>query len=130
MVRAFFIDNVASEILHLPISRHGGNDFACWPFTRYGEYYVRSAYNMARSTQFMAGRSKNGFGQCSDRPREERFWKAIRNVKAPNKMKVVLWRFSQDCLPSGAQLARRQIPTTNLCCFCARLESVEQVLLF
>lgn len=129
-VLAFFTDNVASEILLLPISRHGGNDFAYWPFTRYGEYSVRSAYNMARSTQFMAVRSKNGFGQCSDRTREERFWKAIWNVKAPNKMKVVLWRFAHDCLPSGTQLAGRHIPTSDLCCFCARPESVEHALLF
>nr|XP_040244223.1 uncharacterized protein LOC120963597 [Aegilops tauschii subsp. strangulata] len=37
-VRAFFRDDVAAEILRIPISRHGGMDFLRWPFTKYGEY--------------------------------------------------------------------------------------------
>ena len=39
-VRAFFRDDVAAEILRIPISRHGGMDFLRWPFTKYGEYTV------------------------------------------------------------------------------------------
>ena len=45
-------------------------------------------------------------------------------------MKVVLWRFAHDCLPSGAQLQRRHIPDSASCCFCGRLESVEHATLF
>lgn len=51
-------------------------------------------------------------------------------MKASNKMKVTLWRFVQDCLPSGVQLACRQVPDSKLCYFCARPESVEHALLF
>lgn len=102
----FFPDHVASEILCIPISRHGGDDFASWPFTRFGEYSVRSAYNMARSDKFLLSRCKHGYGQSLDRSDEEKFWKSIWKVKAPNKMKVTLWRFAQDRLPSRVQLAR------------------------
>lgn len=45
-------------------------------------------------------------------------------------MKVVLWRLAHDCLPSGVQLQRRHIPTSELCCFCGRSESIEHCLLF
>jgi hypothetical protein len=32
LVHHFFPDNVAAKILQVPISRHGGDDFASWPF--------------------------------------------------------------------------------------------------
>lgn len=129
-VRAFFRDDIAAEILCIPISRHGGVDFASWALTKSGEYSVRSAYNMARSARFLETRSKCGSGLSSNVAGEERSWKAIWSIKAPNKMKVVLWRFAHDCLPSGAQLQRRHVPDAACCCFCGRLESVEHATLF
>jgi hypothetical protein len=110
-VRAFFLGGVADDILQIPINRNGGNDFARWPFTKYGVYSVKSAYNMARTCSFLNERSKSGLGQCSSWLGEEKLWKALWRVKVPNKMKIVLWRLAHDCLPSGDQLRRRQIPT-------------------
>jgi hypothetical protein len=45
-------------------------------------------------------------------------------------MKILLWRFAHDCLPSGHQLCRRQIPASDACLFCNREERVEHTLLF
>lgn len=129
-VHAFFHDDVAEEILQLPISQHGGEDYARWPHTKFGEFSVRSAYNMARCARFQLNQSVNGCGMASDNATVQRSWKAIWSIKAPNKMKVVLWRFTHDCLPSGVQLQRRHIPTSELCCFCGRSESIEHCLLF
>lgn len=107
-VRAFFRDNIASEILCLPINKDGEEDFAR-PLTKYGEYSVRSAYNMARSVRVLESCSTCGTGQCSNR-QEEKSWKAILSIKVPKKMKVALWHFAHDCLPSGAQLQQRHVP--------------------
>lgn len=129
-VRAFFQQDIANEILQLPVCQHGGGDVACWPFTKFGEYSVRSAYNFTRAASFMVSRSYNGRGQSSNSASEERNWKAIWSVTAPNKMKVVLWRLAHDCLPSGVQLLRRQVPTTDACCFCEWMETIEHCMLF
>ena len=59
-------------------------------FTNYGEYTIRSAYNMARLARFLETRSKSGSGLSSNIAVKEKNWKAIWCVKARNKMKVVL----------------------------------------
>jgi hypothetical protein len=35
-VRAFFDEEVANAVLHIPINKRGGNDFLSWPLTKYG----------------------------------------------------------------------------------------------
>ena len=35
-VNAFFSPATAAQILQVPISRHAGDDFVCWPHTRHG----------------------------------------------------------------------------------------------
>jgi hypothetical protein len=45
-------------------------------------------------------------------------------------MKITLWRFTHDCLPSGHQLQHRQVPASPLCIHCSAEERVEHALLF
>ncbi|KAM3230197.1 hypothetical protein ACQJBY_060782 [Aegilops geniculata] len=45
-------------------------------------------------------------------------------------MKIVLWRLAHNCLPSGEQLCRRNVPAPAACAFCGRIESIEHALLF
>ena len=52
-VNTFLCDDIAAEILHIPISRYGGIDFSHWPFTKSGQYTVRSAYNMQGRLDFL-----------------------------------------------------------------------------
>ncbi|XP_073360453.1 uncharacterized protein [Aegilops tauschii subsp. strangulata] len=128
-VRAFFSDEVANDILQIPINLEGGSDFARWPLTRFGEYTVRSVYNMARTSRFLCDRSASGRGLSSNWSMEERMWKKLWKVQAPNKMKIMLWRLAHDCMPSGEQLQRRQVPTRTDCFFCGRPEGIEHALL-
>jgi hypothetical protein len=44
-------------------------------------------------------------------------------------MKIHMWRFAQDCLPSGIQLRKRQVPDTGPCVFCNRTEGLDHALL-
>jgi hypothetical protein len=48
-VHAFFYPNTADQIMQVPISKHAGQDFMCWPHTRHGTFTVSSAYKLARS---------------------------------------------------------------------------------
>jgi hypothetical protein len=62
--------------------------------------------------------------------KNEKDWKAIWKVKAPGKMNIHMWRFAQDCLPSGVQLVKRQIPANGSCIFCGRSEDIAHAMLF
>jgi hypothetical protein len=129
-VNAFFDTETAEKILQVQIDRHGGKDFVYWPLSKHGTYTVRSAYNMARSSNFFLARSSRGRGLTSTYTDDQRSWKAIWKINAPNKMKIHLWRFAHDCLSSGSQLIRRQIPADGACIFCGREEDIEHTLLF
>jgi hypothetical protein len=45
-------------------------------------------------------------------------------------MKITLWRFAHDCLPTDFQLRRGNVPASDACLFCNREERVEHALLF
>jgi hypothetical protein len=61
---------------------------------------------------------------------KENLWKKLWSIKAPGKTKIVLWILEHDCLPSGSQLRRCNIPTSNACLFCNRQESVIHTIVF
>jgi hypothetical protein len=128
-VRAFFHEELADKILGVPISRLGGEDFVSWPFDKHGVYSVKSGYNLAKTSAFFADREAGGKGSSSDLGAETVLWKAVWTIKAPEKMKVVLWRIIHDCLPTGQQLVHRHIPADDCCLFCGQLERVEHLFL-
>jgi hypothetical protein len=74
-------------------------------------------------------RSRQGGGMSSASVNEETQWKTIWKINAPGKMKIHLWRFAHDCLPSGVQLRRRQIPISDSCGFCGWEEDIEHAML-
>jgi hypothetical protein len=131
LIRSIFSENVASKILQVPISRHGGDDFASWPHSRFGQYTVRSAYRLARSDHFATVRSQSGQGLSSASLDDDtKRWKTLWSSRAPGKMKITLWRFAHDCLPCGHQLQKRHVPASPTCVFCNQYETVEHALLF
>ena len=73
--------------------------------------------------------SVNGKGESSDMTKIKRVWKRLWMIKAPAKMKIILWRMAHDCLPTEMQLKHRHIPAPYACCFCGREETVEHALL-
>jgi hypothetical protein len=75
VVRAVFEEDVANQVLQIPINRRVGEDFMSWPHTKFGDYTVRSAYNLARSEKFFLDRSMQGGGASSI---TENFFQATR----------------------------------------------------
>jgi hypothetical protein len=130
LIRTVFDEEVDVKILQVSISHHGGEDFASWPWTRFGNCTVRSAYHLARSERVAVDRSKHGQGSSSVVSDNSRIWKKLWASKAPGKMKITLWRFAHDCLPCGHQLQKRHIPAATTCIYCNKHETVEHALLF
>jgi hypothetical protein len=118
VVRSVFEEDVANLVLEIPISRRGGEDFLSWLLTKYGKYTVRSAYHLARNDKFFLDQSKKGRGSHSAMQDDSAHWKKLWAIKAPGKMKINLWRFAHDCLPSGSQMVRRHIPASAACGVC------------
>ena len=129
-VNTTFSEEVATQVLQIPISKFGESDFASWPHTKNGQYSVRSAYNMARTEEFHKFRSAAKTGRASNTEEEALLWKKLWAITAPGKMKFTLWRFAHDCLPSGQQLVHRHIPASDACVFCGRPEPALHTLLF
>lgn len=129
IVKAVFNDDIAREVLQVPISRHGGEDFVSWPHDKRGLFTVRSAYNLVRSNLFVVAQSSNGRGQHSGANVDSQFWKALWTINAPGKMLIHLWRSVHDCLPTGFQLRRRHVPATEGCIFCGHDDRIEHVFL-
>jgi hypothetical protein len=103
LIRSIFYEDTAAKILRVPIIRLGGEDFVSWPYTHFGVYTVRSAYNLARTDQFRADRNQNGNGSSSVTVGDTKAWKKLWSDKVPGKMKITYWRFAHNCLPSGSQ---------------------------
>ena len=129
-VRFVFVKELADKVLQILISRFDGEDFVCWPHNKLGVFSVRSAYNLARLDQAQVSRSAKWRGMTSDSVSESKFWKALWAIQAPGKMHITLWRFAHDCLSSGAQLCRRQVPASSACIHCSAEERIEHALLF
>jgi hypothetical protein len=129
MVHAFFEPDVASEILKIPIARHGGKDFVSFPHTKHGNYTVRSAYYFALSNKFFQAQGTAAKGNTSYAKAVEKDWKALWRIKAPGKMIIHLWRLVHNCLPSGVELSKIQVSDTGTCVFCDRSEDIVHALL-
>ena len=84
---------------------------------------------MARSAKVHADRSRVSSGSSSGLQDEARIWKKFWATKVHGKMKITMWRFAHDCLPSGMQLHHRGVPEAGDCIFCGQEESVDHALL-
>jgi hypothetical protein len=60
---------------------------------------------------------------------EGKSWKMIWKINASGKMKIHIWRFAQDCIPTGTQMQHHHILVSDACVFCGREEDVEHALL-
>ena len=49
-VRSFFIGEMAAVIQQIPVSKHGGEDFASWPHARFGIYSEHTIWQGRRSS--------------------------------------------------------------------------------
>jgi hypothetical protein len=90
LVRTIFPEDVVTQVLQVPISCHSGEDFASWPYTRFGCYTLGSGCNLGRTDNFSDQRSTKGCGLSSDTDGDSKLWKTLWSAKASVKMKITL----------------------------------------
>ena len=129
LVRICFGPADAECILNIALSHNQILDCVSWPLTKTGTYIVKLAYILAKSGEVHLKASATGKGESSDQLCNAKEWKRLWSIKAPPKMRIVLWRFAHNCLPTGQQLRLRNITSYDLCCHCGRYESIEHAFL-
>jgi len=129
LVRICFRPADAECILNIALSHNQVPDCVSWPLTKTGNCTVKSAYLLAKTEKVHLKATATGKGESSDQLCIVKEWKRLWSIKAPPKMKIVLWRFAHNCLPTEQQLKLRNIPAYNLCCHCGRDEFVEHAFL-
>jgi len=129
LVRICFSPADAERILNIALSHNRVLDYVSWPFTKTGTYTVKSAYTMAKSEKVHLEASVRGRGESSDQVGTAKEWKSMWSIKVTPKIKIVLWRLAHNCLPTGQQLRKRNIPAYDLCCHYGRDETTEHAFL-
>lgn len=82
-----------------------------WPYTKKGEFTVRSAYNYELQR-------RNRDSGPSDSSASQWLWKKIWEAKVPPKVKNLVWRALRNGLPTMNTLASRGINVDRVCPRC------------
>ena len=79
-----------------------------------GEYSVRLGYHIARLVQ----KEMLDYEECSESNTNIPIWSRLWKVRIPNKVKFFGWRAGHEILPTGENLAKRQILKEDTCQLC------------
>ena len=104
----------AKLIKAIPLSFLPQNDFLSWPLDSFGDYTVKSGYNMLSEecSNEEDGHTARGISNSD--------WKGIWKMFTPGKIKHFLWRACSDALPPKSNLVKRRILEEDTCQFCAK----------
>ena len=106
-----FMSWEAEEIKWIHVNGFGQDDAYVWLLTPDGEYSVRSAYHMLASGSVMVEQASTSSG-------DQKVWKGIWHIRAPNKIHHFIWRAVKDSLPTKENLHKRHIPLDVTCSLC------------
>ena len=106
-----FMSWEAKEIKQIHVSGFGQEDAYVWLFTSDGEYFVRSAYHMLALGLVLAEQTSTSSG-------DQKVWKGIWCIRAPNKIRHFIWRAVKDSVPTKENLHKRHIPLDVICSLC------------
>ena len=110
LINQVFFHEDATSILSIPLSRHKPKDCMIWAFTPRGRFTINSAYKVTRTiTQPPTSI------ETSQSNEQARFWRHIRNLHIPNKIKNFTWKACNNILPTKANLYHRQVIDDPTC---------------
>ncbi|XP_030936139.1 uncharacterized protein LOC115961274 [Quercus lobata] len=122
-VDAIFSPAEARVIKAIPLSFLDSPDWLYWPWNRSGVYSVKTGYNLAREWESLNAPSAPAQTVCNNT------WKKIWNLHVPNRICTLLWRASNDSLPTKVNLTRRKMLQVDTCPNCnLELETVVHAL--
>ncbi|CAJ2667453.1 unnamed protein product [Trifolium pratense] len=102
-----FTHDAATDILSIPLLREVKEDKLVWQEEQNGEYTVKSGYRLLM--QKIKEEKQRGMTGS---------WKALWQIRAPPKVKHLLWRICRDCLPTRTRLQHHHVQCPAICELC------------
>lgn len=93
-----FSEQDADRILCIPLSLYEHKDFFIWRGEPTGEYSVRSGHKLLLHED-----------QNHLQANYKQFYKKLWNLDLPPKIKITVWRFSRNFLPTFSNLNYRRL---------------------
>lgn len=113
VINNLFLPHEAEVIRGIPISSRMPADKQIWALDSKGIFTVKSAYYGA------LGLSQSGsVASLSNVSHEKRFWKLLRSILIPHKIRHFAWRACSDILPTKSKLVHRKIVQDDTCDGC------------
>ncbi|KAH9781318.1 putative non-LTR reverse transcriptase [Citrus sinensis] len=112
----------AAMILKIPLLKEHLDDDVLWHYDKRGEYSVKSGYQLALRMKFPnAPSSLESMSQ---------YWSALWSLELPEKIKIFMWRASNNLLPSTENMWKRKVIQEPTCQICRKsIESISHALL-
>ena len=103
-IRKHFHQEDAAQILKIPLPRQPSLDQVLWHYDKKGNYSVKSGYQLALQMKFPNRPSSSKEGKSS--------WSSIWYLQIPEKVKIFIWRATNDLLSTLENLWKRKILQT------------------
>nr|XP_025703912.1 uncharacterized protein LOC112805796 [Arachis hypogaea] len=113
---------VAQKILQTPVSRISKEDRLLWPFRKDGEFTTKTGYYAAKKEED----ERSHYYSPSSSSVFEELWEGIWNIKAPQKIKMFLWKVAHNIIPVRANLKKKSLLTNSVCPICAQEEETSE----
>ncbi|CAK8571882.1 unnamed protein product [Lathyrus sativus] len=107
VIRELFDLEDAKEILQVSLLEDIKEDIMIWKEEQYGNYSVCSEYKLWRSLR-----------RCHTSERDNEDLCSLWNIKAPPRVKHLIWRICKGCLPTRARLQQHYVPCPSTCQLC------------
>ncbi|KAK8979311.1 hypothetical protein V6N11_000461 [Hibiscus sabdariffa] len=116
VVNSVFDDDDASHILCIPLPCSPQPDVLVWKGDKSGEYSVKSGYRllMGNLTLQVDG------NDSSDQRTHGCFFSHLWKISLPSKVKISIWRFFHNYLPTFSNLQERRISINSCCPLCCQ----------
>lgn len=129
LVRSTFIPIDAEAILQIPLCTRQIEDFWAWSEDRRGIFSVRTAYRMIQQTKLSRESWLYEQGGSSHTDADSQGWTKLWGIKVPSKLKLFMWRLSQNSIPTAALLHHRNMAESDVCCLCGAEDTWRHALL-
>ncbi|KAH9781766.1 putative reverse transcriptase/RNA-dependent DNA polymerase [Citrus sinensis] len=121
-LRQHFLDVDTAEILKIPLPAEKAEDEVLWHYDKRGNYSIKSGYQLALRSKFPDSTS------CTEA--SHKYWSALWTLELPEKLKIFMWRASNNLLPSAENLWKRKVVEEPTCKRCKlSVETISHALL-
>ncbi|KAI9162186.1 hypothetical protein LWI28_024695 [Acer negundo] len=110
LIKVSFLPVEANAILSIPIGRSLMEDTTLWHYEGNGVYSVKSGYWL--------GNHIDDRSSSSSSANINSWWPFFWKLNIPLKVKIMIWKYCFDWIPTKANIARRGIQTSNICDAC------------